>query len=176
MTDTPAPDGLTRLSQLSDDLYDAEAKVAQLAADLKVAQGKVKSLTEFDIPELMDTLEMAAFTTKAGDSISVADKLSAKKLTQKHAAALEWLRANDQAGLIKTLVGIPFTAGSEGDADELVEQLAGEGLAAIKSMEVHHSSLAAAIKQMLKDGVDVPMELLGGYQRRVAIVEKKRKK
>lgn len=172
MTDT---DGLTRLSQLADDLYDAEADVAQLSADLKAAQGDVKTLTEFTIPELMDTLEMAAFTTKAGDSITVQDKLSAKKLTQRHGPALDWLRANSQGGLIKTVVGVPFTAGSEADADELVEQLSGEGLAAIKSMEVHHSSLAAAIKQMMKDGVDVPMELLGGYQRRVATVVKKRK-
>lgn len=172
---TETTDGLTRLSQLADKLFDAETEVTRIQAELKAAQKTVQQLQEHDIPTLMDSLEVEEFKTKSGLKITVGDKLSAKKLTAAHAAALQWLRDHDQGGLIKTLVGVPFTAGSESDADDLVEQLAGEGIAAEKSMEVHHSSLAAAIKQMLADGVDVPMELLGGYQRRVASVEAKKK-
>jgi hypothetical protein len=168
-------DGLARLSQLAEDLFDAEAEVTRLEAEKKTAQGKVKNLSEFVIPEAMLDLGMDMIITKSGLKVMVEDKLSAKKLTQVHAAALKWLRDNDQAGLIKTVVGVPFTAGSETDADELVEQLSGEGLAAIKSVEVHHSSLAAAIRQMLKDGIEVPMDLLGGYQRRVATIDTKKK-
>lgn len=173
MTDQ-APDGLTRLSQMTDQLFDAETEVARLTIELRAAQQRVRQLAEFDLPELMDELEMEEFKTKSGLRVTVVDRLSAKKLTQAHATALEWLRKNNQGGLIKTLVGVPFTAGSEGDADELVEKLSGEGILATKSVEVHHSSLAAAIRSMLADGVDVPMELLGGYQRRVASVEAKK--
>lgn len=165
-------DGLIRLSKLADDLGDAEAKVAQLAADLKAAQRKVVALSERDIPGLMDELGMAAFETKSGLFIEVVDTLSAKKLNQTHTAALQWLRDNGQGGLIKTLVAVPFSAGSEGDADELVEELAGEGFAATKNTEVHHSSLGAAMRSMLSDGVDVPVELLGGFQKRVAKVQR----
>ena len=168
-------DGLTRLSQLADDLFDAETSVSVLEAQLRSAQKAVQELAEFSIPELMDELEMESFKTKSGVSVDVKDKLSAKKLTQKHSEALEWLRTHDQGGLIKTLVGVPFTAGSESDANELVEELAGQGFAASKTMEVHHSSLKAAIKSMLDDGIDVPMDLLGGYQRRVATVSAKKR-
>lgn len=171
MTDT---DGLARLSQLADNLFDAEALVTGLEVQLRAAQKVVKGLEEFSIPELMDELEMASFRTKSGISVTVSDKLSARKLTQKHAAALQWLRENSQGGLIKTLVGVPFTAGSESDADGLVEELAGQGFVATKTLEVHHSSLAAAIRSMLKDGVEVPMELLGGFQKRVATVSAKK--
>lgn len=176
MTDKPNMDGLALLSQLAEDLFDAEAEVIRLEAEKQVATNKVKSLSEFTIPEAMLDLGMDVIVTKSGLKVEVKDKLSAKKLTQNHAAALQWLRDNDQGGLIKTMVGVPFTAGSEHDADELVEELAGQGLAAIKSTEVHHSSLTAAIRQMLKEGIDVPMKLLRGYQTRVATIETKKKK
>lgn len=175
MTDKPDMDGLARLSQLADDLFDAETDVNRLEAEKKVATDKVKSLSEFVIPEAMEELGMDVIVTKSGLKVEVENKLSAKKLTHLHAAALQWLRDNDQGGLIKTMVGVPFSAGSEGDADELVEQLSGEGLAAIKSVEVHHSSLAAAIRTMLEEGVDVPMKLLRGFQRRVASIDTKKK-
>lgn len=167
-------DGLTRLSELATELTDAETKVITLQAELRDAQQEVQRLQEVAIPELMDDLGMEDFTTKSGLKVTVTDKLSAKKLTEKHAAALKWLRENDQGGLIKTAVAVPFTAGHEGDADDLVERLAGEGITAQKAMEVHHSSLAAALKRMLEEGVDVPLELLGGYQRRVATVKAKK--
>lgn len=168
-------DGLTRLSLLADDLFDAETEVAVVEAKLRAAQKAVRDLAEFSIPELMDELELSSFKTKSGVSVEVEDKLNAGKLTQANPEALEWLRDNDQGGLIKTLVSVPFTAGSEADADELVEELAGSGIASTKSMEVHQSSNKAAIKSMLKEGIDVPIKLLKGYQRRVAKVTAKKR-
>lgn len=167
-------DGLTRLSQLADDMFDAETNVARAEAELQAAKKVASNLAEHDLPDLMDDLELTSFVSKSGVSVSVLDKVSAGKLTQANPEALEWLRQNNQGGLIKTLVSVPFTAGSESDADDLVEQLAGEGFASTKGMEVHHSSNAAAIKAMLADGVDVPIKLLKGYQRRVAKITVKK--
>lgn len=160
---------LKDVARMADDLFAAQTRVTELELELKAAQGKVRQLQEFDIPEAMDDLEMDELKTKSGLVIKVADKLNAKKLTQVHAQALEWLRQNDQAGLIKTNVAVPFVAGHEDEADALVERLAGEGIAAQKGMEVHHSSLSAALKRMLADGVEIP-DFMGAHQRRVASV------
>jgi hypothetical protein len=168
-------DGLTRLSKLADDLFDAETQVTLIETQLRAAQKKVRDLSEFQIPELMDELEVSTFKTKSGVSVEVADKLHAGQLTQAHPDALEWLRKNGQGGLIKTLVSVPFTAGSEADADELVEQLSGDGIASTKSLSVHQSSNASAIASMLKEGIDVPIKLLRGYQKRVAKVTAKKR-
>ncbi len=168
-------DGLARLSKLADEQFDAETQVAIIEAQLRAAQKKVRDLSEFKIPELMDELEVTTFKTKSGVSIEVVDKLSARKLTQAHAPALEWLRDNDQGGLIKTLVGVPFTAGSESDADDLVEQLSGQGILATKNVEVNPASLKSAITTMKTEGVDVPLKLLGAFERRVAKVEAKKR-
>lgn len=176
MTNPPNMDGLARLSQLAEDLFDAETDVVNKAAELKAAQGKVRNLAEFVIPELCEELGVNTIVTKSGLKVEVTDSTYAKKLTHKHAAALKWLRENNQGGLIKTAVSVPFTAGSEGDADELVEQLAGEGFTATKAVEVHHSSLGAAIRSMLAEGIDVPLDLLGAYSKRVATIDTKKQK
>lgn len=167
-------DNMKRLSQLADELFAEEAKVAELQADLKAAQKRVQKLAEFDIPELMDDLGVTELKTTSGLRVEVAEKLHAKKLTEAHVQALEWLRQHNQGGLIKTLVGVPFSAGSESDADQLVDRLAGEGIAAQKSVEVHHSSLAAALRTMLEQGEEIP-DYMGAYQRRVAAVKPTKK-
>lgn len=167
---------LKELAKLADQLFEAQTKAAELTADLQVQNKIVQRLAEFDIPEAMEDVGVDSLTTNTGLVIKVDDKLHAKKLTQAHGKALDWLREHDQGGLIKTLVGIPFTAGSESDADELVDRLSGEGIMAAKSCEVHHSSLAATLRKMLEDGEEIPLELLGAYQRRVATVKPAKKR
>lgn len=164
---------LAKLSELADDLFKAQTEVDRLNLELAAAQKEVQRLQETALPEAMAAVGMDEFKTKSGLKITVEAKLSAKKLTEKHARALQWLRDNGQGGLIKTVLGIPFAKGSDADADAMLEKLAGEGIAAVKQVEVHHSSLAAAIKRMMEEGVDVPLELLGGYSRDVAKVEQK---
>lgn len=163
------------LAVLADQLFEAETEVARLQAELKTAQQRVKSLSEHDIPTLMEGLGVDELKLKNGLHVEIVDKLSAKKLTSAHAAALAWLRENGQAGLIKTNVMVPFTPGSTSDAQQLVDQLAGEGYVASQNEEVNHMSLAAAIRSMLDEGVDVPLNLLGGYQRQVANVKAAKK-
>ena len=154
---------LKDIAALAEKLFDAEAKVAEMAADLKEAQRAVRQLAEHDLPEAMEDVGLTELKTASGLIVKVANVLNAKKLTQAHAKALDWLRDNDQGGLIKTLVAVPFSTGNESDADQLVERLAGEGIAAAKNMEVHHSSLGAALRKMLEDGTEIP-DYMGAYQ------------
>lgn len=164
MTDT------RQLAKLADEANVLEDAIVALQVQLRDKQNRLKSIYEHEIPELMEDLEMDEITTKSGLKVAVVDQVSAKKLTEKHAAALKWLRDNGQAGLIKTGTFVPTN--DEAMADELIEQLSGEGMLAVKKLEVHHSSLAAAIRQLLAEGKEVPMDLLGGYQRRVAKIER----
>ena len=159
-----------QLSALANEAGDLENRIAELQVELRAKQQRLQAIQEHDIPELMEDLDMDTIKTASGLTVIVEDKVSAKKLTEKHAAALKWLRDNGQAGLIKTGAFVPMS--DEAAADELVEQLGGEGMLAVKKLEVHHSSLAAAIRQLLAEGKEVPMDLLGGYQRRVAKIER----
>jgi len=166
----PTTDGLARLSKLAEELFDAESDVVAKQAEVDAAKAKVASISERRIPELMDHLGLELFKTSSGLKVTVKTKLHARQLTQKHCAALQWLRDNGEGGLIKTIVGIPFTQGSESDADALVDQLAGEGFVATKEMKVNAASLSATLRSKMEEGVEVDLELMGGHQQRVAKV------
>lgn len=160
---------LKAIAALAESLFDAEAKVVELSAGLKEAQRAAQKIKEHDLPEAMEDVGLTNLTTSSGLIVKVDNKLHAKALSQAHTKALEWLREKSQAGLIKTTVGVPFSAGSEADADELLERLSGEGIAAAKTCSVHPSSLSAALRRMLEEGEEIP-DFMGAYQVTAATV------
>ncbi len=160
---------LKHLADLADDLFGAQGRVAELESDLKDAQARVRQLSQFDIPDAMDDVGLTELATSSGLEISVTDDVKAGNL--KRPAGLAWLRKIGEAGCIKTGVAVPFTAGSEADADTFLARLAGEGIAATKSAEVNHMTLKSIIRQKLKEGVEVPLDVLGAMQLRKAAVK-----
>lgn len=153
-------------------LADAEAQTARLEGELKESKKVEARLREVDIPELMDELELESFTTKSGFRLEVGEQMFGKQLTEAHQAALKWLRSIGEGGMIQTVVDIPFAHGSEADADELLERLAGEGFAAFKGVMVNAGTLKAAVKRMLEAGKPVPLDVLGIHTKRVAKVSR----
>lgn len=154
---------LKTISELADRLFDAQAKVVEMEADLKDAQRAVRQLAEHDLPEAMEDVGLKTLETASGLVVKVSNKLHAKQLSQAHGKALDWLRSHGNAGLIKTTVGVPFTAGSESEAAALVDRLAGEGFAASKACSVHHSSLSSVLTKMLEEGEEIP-DFMGAHQ------------
>ena len=154
---------LKTISDLADKLFDAQAKVCEVEADLKAAQRAVRQLAEHDLPEAMEDVGLKSIKTQGGLIVEVKDGLQAKKLTQAHGKALDWLRANGNGGLIKTAVAVPFTAGSEDEAKLLVDRLAGEGIACSFASEVNPASLSAALRTLLEAGTEIP-EYMGAHQ------------
>jgi len=174
MTDEETVTPIAHLTALADELFDLEAKVTELQDDLKTAQRRVQTLTEHDIPEAMDTAGVETITLKTGLSVVVTDDVKAGDL--KRADGLEWLRKNGEGGCIKTAVTVPFATGSDADADEFLERLAGEGLLATKAASVHNQTLKSIIRKLLAEGVDVPMKDLGAFPLRKAKVTAKKGK
>ena len=162
-------DKSNRLSQLISSLDEAKREAAHLSEQLAAVSRRVRNLEETQIPDLMEEMDIVEQRTASGEWVRVVDKVSARKITEKHPEALQWLRDNREGGAIKTKLVIPC----DGDGDDLLEKLEELRIFAVKSEEVHHSTMAALIKRHIADGEDVPMKVLGGYQRRIAQVSKK---
>lgn len=163
---------INTLTMLADELFDAEAEVQRLNAELQTAQKKVQRLSEIDIPEAMDDLGVDEIKTKSGLTVKVSDDVKAGNL--KRLPGLSWLREHGEGGCIKTNVLVPFAKGSDADADEFLERLRGEGIAAEKSAEVNHMTLKSIIRKKLEAGEEVPLEILGAFQFRKAKIEAKK--
>jgi len=172
MTDEQNVTPIEHLTALADELFGLEAKIVELQDDLKIAQRRVQTLTEHEIPEAMDTAGVEDITLKSGLMVEVKDDVKAGDL--KKQVGLDWLRANGEAGCIKTAVTVPFATGSDSDADAFVERLSGEGIGAQKIASVHNQTLKSIIRKMLEEGVDVPMKDLGAFPLRKAKVTAKK--
>lgn len=165
-------DQLQKLTRVAGLLTEAEALVATKEEELKAAKAEVTRLSENVIPPIMEKLGIAELKMDDGAVVTVGEEMQGRQLTGKHVAALKWLRDNDLGGLIKTEVVVPFAAGSEGDADQLIERLQGEDIAASKGVVVNAASLKASIKRKLEEGVDVPVDTLGIHQKTVTKVKR----
>lgn len=162
---------MARLAALADQQYETEMTIAALEADIQAARARLKELSEFEIPDLMDELGITEFTTASGTTISVKEAIRCGNLSNPD--GLAWLRENQQGGMIKSEVTVPFPKGGDEAARRLVLFLKANGFGGGKATQhVHNGTLRAAIRTMLEDGEDVPLKLLGAYIQRTAKVIK----
>ena len=175
MTDTTSQDGLARLRKLAAQQTQAEQEVTRLETELAEANKVLDQIAENDIPDLIDNLypeAPAKFVLQVGDlKITVSEKVRCGQL--KSPAGLQWLRENGQGGLIKSQVVVPFTRGTDSEAQALVDRLAGDGMAARHEAFVPWNSLAASVKSMRQDGDEVDEKVLGVWDQRRAKVDGK---
>lgn len=161
-------DALKRLSNLAETHAALELLVDNRENEIHTLKRDRDHIAEQQIPELMEELGIAEFKTTSGLTITVGDKVRCGVL--KNAKGLAWLREHGHGGLVKTAVTVPFARGGEDAAVQLVDRLEGEGLKATAESHVHNQTLGSAVDAMLKDGEDVPLELLGAYLQRRAKV------
>lgn len=150
-----------------DDLPEQDlASVAESAAALKLAyaekerleaEAKANALTiakieTIDLPAAMKALGVTAWTLTGGESITLKEEIHADISGPKEAAAFEWLRATDNASIIKRAVTVSFGKGEDETASALVAQLK-EALPdneLVDKEAVHAGTLKAFVKERIE--------------------------
>ena len=157
---------LARLADLANEQADAEAQVARIQAELNRAQERLKDISERQVPELMDQLGLETFKTRTGLVIEVDETIRASIPKARSVEAFAWLRAHNHEALIKREVVIQFSKGEDEKALALLEELNNKGLPAEDESSVHASTLSAWVREKLKKGEDVPVDLFGVFRQR----------
>lgn len=170
-------DKLEQLHGLLEEAFALEGALAQMEDDLKAARSALHSLRTGRIPDMMAELQMDEATFK-GWSVKVDDFVSGSlpKDPKKRAKAIDWLEANDGAGLIKTDVSVSFGRSEHEQATSLWQSLEGDGLPASLSSTVHAQTLQAFARQRIRDGDPIDPEALGLYVGKVAKMKRKENK
>lgn len=147
----------------------AEKKVSDLKEKLKTAKEELRTVSENELPDLMDTLNLATIVTKKGFAIVIKKDWKQKLPKKNKTEALKWLGDNKRGDIIKRQVSVPFVVGQEEEAEALLTLLQ-EKYGPLAEMEknVAAPTLKATLKQLLEDGVDVPLKLFGMWEQRVA--------
>jgi hypothetical protein len=163
-----APSDLALLSQLATQLNAAELEAAKLEEQLAAAKAQVTDLAERQIPELMDGLGLKTFTTTSGFRVDVKRTIRASIPAAKKDEAMRWLDDNGHSGLIKRSVLVAFDREQEKDARKLEQQL-GKKFENVKTeLKVEPSTLRAFIGEQLALGAEMPLELFGAWEQRIA--------
>lgn len=160
---------LSQLQKLAEQQAAAEAKVAQIEAQLNKAREELRDLSERQVPELMDQIGIEEFKTSSGLLIKVDETIRASIPKAKAPLAFAWLKEHGHASLIKRVIKVAFGKGEEELANDLHDKLA-EHYEVADDASVHPSTLAAFVREMLRDGEEVPLDLFGVHRQRTSQV------
>lgn len=168
---------MQRLVSMAKEVIDTEQLVESLEENLSDLKKRLNKMKTVDLPDLMAECGLSEFKTDSGFRITVDDFVSGSlpKDEDKRVAAIRWLESNGAEALIKTEVSLQFGKSEHNRALALVADLADKGYDVASKMGVHPQTLIAHIKERLKGGDEVPLELLGLYAGRIAKIKQAKK-
>ena len=169
----PAPTeaGIQRLVGLVDALKKAEEEEIKAEGALAEAKERRRRLEELTIPEHMATLGQTECKLTDGRKVKIDTKIHASISEAKKEEAFAWLRDNGHEGLIKTEIKVQFGKGQDNIAGDVYATLAERGLSPEKKETVPANSLAAWVREKNKEGMVLPLDTLGVFVSRKAIVK-----
>ena len=152
---------LAQITNTARELREAQEDVASAEALLKSAQDRVRNLAENTLPMLMDEAQQKRLTTIDGWDITRSEVVRAGISADNMPGAVVWLNANGQGAIVKREIQLKFGKGEEQKAAEAVDVLREHHFAPTDKMSVHPQTLGAVVRELLAEGRELPMELLG---------------
>lgn len=152
---------LAQITAVARELREAKGDVTRAEEELKAAQGRVRNLEEHTLPELMREAAQERLRTLDGYDLQLSEVIRASIPSGRMGEAVMWLRANGQGSIVKTEVKLTFGKGQEQTAAEAADALQRAGFTPDFKPSVHPQTLSAAVREMMANGVDVPLPLLG---------------
>ena len=155
----PNDDKLRKLSDLCADQINTEDEILSLENKLAAAKERLKSYSEFYIPELMSEVGIREFKLSNGLKVSVKPYFAGKITDENAEEAYQWLESHGYADIIKGELIVQFRRSENVDEiEELAHQL---GFETKDKLGVHHQTLSAFIKEQVTEGHEIPRDLLG---------------
>lgn len=161
---------MVRLIAMAREVISTEKLVSELEDNLSECKRRLNNLKIVQLPELMSECGVSEFKTDNGFKIFLGDFVSGSlpKDEYRRDEAIRWLEENGAESLIKTEVNLQFEKSQHNRALSLIADLADQGYHVTSKMGVHPQTLIAHVKERLRKGDEVPLDLLGLYAGRTA--------
>lgn len=164
---------LARITRTVKDLRDAQDDVTLAQEALKAAQLRERTIRENTLPELMKEAGQEKLRTSDGYDVELTETLRASIPAANQQAAFKWLVENGQSAIIKRDLLLKFGKNEEEKADAALKIILEGGYTPQDKQTVHPMTLAATIREMIEQGLDIPMELLGAHVQSGVKIKKK---
>ena len=152
---------LNELQELAEAAFELQQDVERCKEKSDNAKEALRIMVEVTLPEAMDDAEMASISTKSGLIIQVDQVIYTKKVV--NPAALAFLVAAGEGGMIKSDVVVAFGQKEEAEADALRRELAERDLSTKVDKHVNAGTVKSWITRQLAAGNDVDLDLFGAY-------------
>lgn len=169
---------LRELADLVARVRDLTDEIARKEADIAGMRGRLDMLITKTIPEFMMNEGVKTISLTDGTEVRVKDDIKAglPKDEAKRAAALAWLRENGHDALITRDIEVSFKRGQDNQAGDLVALLTDRGLAFTDHEGIHPQSYAAWARERMGSGDILPMDVLGLFEYRKAVITQPKKR
>lgn len=156
---------LENLIKNAEEMQDLKENIEALEGTLSELNKQYNYIAQEVIPNMLDELGMKTFELKDGSKITVKDFISGSlpKDPERFDQAIDWLKDNDLESILKTNVSLTFGKGESNMAINAVELLKEQGYEPESKYGAHPQTLYAAIRELQKDDIVVPFEMLGLY-------------
>jgi len=135
-------------------LKDLEDEIANAEDSVKKLKEKANILSQFEIPQMMEEMNITKLKLKDGETVEVSNFYSASIVDQD--AAFQWLRENGRGDIIKNDITVTFGRGEDNKAAEYAVLAKGQGYEPVQKVGVHPQTLKGVVRECNESGIELP--------------------
>ena len=167
--ETDRVDSVTQIDQTKD-LSDKVIELRNLEDQIKASEDhtknlkeKAKQLSNFDIPKMMQEMNVTKLKLKDGASIEVKPFYGAHITPDKQEKAFNWLREHGLGDIIKNDITVTFGMSEDNKATAYAVLARGQGYEPVQKVAVHTGTLKAVVRERTESGQDMPADLFNTF-------------
>ena len=135
-------------------LKDLEDEIANAEDGVKKLKEKANILSQFEIPQMMEEMNITKLKLKDGETVEVSNFYSASIVDQD--AAFQWLRENGRGDIIKNDITVTFGRGEDNKAAQYAVLAKGQGYEPVQKVGVHPQTLKGVVRECNESGIELP--------------------
>ena len=144
-------------------LKDLEDEIANAEASVKKLKEKAEVLSVYEIPQMMEDMNIKKLKLKDGETVEVGNFYSASILPEYQEEAFNWLRNNGRGDIIKNDITVTFGRGEDNKAMAYATLAKGQGFEPVQKVGVHPQVLKAVARECHESGIEMPSDYFKTY-------------
>jgi hypothetical protein len=149
-------DKVEELKNLEDEIFNAEETIKKL-------KEKANVISQFEIPQMMEEMNITKLKLKDGQSVEVSNFYSASIIPEMQEEAFKWLRENGRGDVIKNDITVTFGRGEDNKAMAYATLAKGQGFEPVQKVGVHPQTLKGVVRECVESGIDMPEDYFKTY-------------
>ena len=143
------------------ELKSLEDEIANAEAGVKKLKEKANVISQFEIPSMMEQMNIKKLKLKDGETVEVSNFYSASITDE--VAAFNWLRENGRGDIIKNEITVTFGRGEDNKAADYAVLAKGQGYEPVQKVGVHPQTLKGVVRECHESGIEIPSDCFKTY-------------